>query len=228
MSINKLRPVQRQSTEALVTEHLRDFILSGDVAPGGRLTENALAEQLGVARSTVRMGLQRLAVEGIVVQIPYTGWEVASLSAEDVWELWTLRGSLESLASRLAAGRSEPEVHDALEAAFAALEAACASGDRRRMNEADFALHRAIVDSAGHKRLATQYRLVEQQVRLFIATSNEHVASGPEDITAQHAPLIAALRARDPEAAASAAWQHDQSEGARLMQWLERRDDADS
>ena len=57
MTISKLRPVTRQSTEAIVTENLRDYILSGEVEPGGRLTEIALAEQLGVARSTLRMGL---------------------------------------------------------------------------------------------------------------------------------------------------------------------------
>ena len=129
MTISKLRPVTRQSTEAIVTENLRDYILSGEVEPGGRLTEIALAEQLGVARSTLRMGLQRLAVEGIVVQIPYTGWQVASLSPQDVWEIWTLRGSLESLASRLAAARDEPEVRDRLDRAIEDLLAACQSGD---------------------------------------------------------------------------------------------------
>lgn len=226
MTISKLRPVTRQSTEAIVTENLRDYILSGEVEPGGRLTEIALAEQLGVARSTLRMGLQRLAVEGIVVQIPYTGWQVASLSPQDVWEIWTLRGSLESLASRLAAARDEPEVRDRLDRAIEDLLAACQSGDLRAMTDADFALHRAIVESSGHQRLASQYRVVEQQVRLFIATSNKHVAAGPEDIIAQHEPLIAALRAQDPEAAARAAWEHDETEGARLTRWLEQQTEA--
>lgn len=99
MSFDNLRPVARQSTEIIVTDTLRDYILSGEVAPGERLTEIALAEQLGVARATLRTALHRLTSEGIVVQTPYTGWHVASLSAQDVWEIWTLRGSLESLAA---------------------------------------------------------------------------------------------------------------------------------
>lgn len=220
MSLNKLRPVARQSTEAIVTDNLRDYILSGEVAPGGRLTEIALAEQLGVARATLRTALHRLAAEGIILQIPYTGWQVAALTAQDVWEIWTLRGSLESLGSRLAAERREPEVREALDRACQTLLDACASGALTAMSDADFALHRAIIDASGHGRLAAQYRIVEQQVRLFIATSNKHVATGPADIVAQHEPLIAALRAGDPEAAARAAWLHDETEGRRLMAWL--------
>ncbi|MEI4473794.1 GntR family transcriptional regulator [Frigidibacter sp. MR17.24] len=219
-TISGLKPVARQSTEAMVTEHLRDFILSGEIAPGARLTEIALAEQLGVARSTLRMSLHRLAGEGMVTLVPYTGWHVAALTAEDIWEIWTLRGSLESLASRLAAARPDPEVHHRLETFFTALETACARGSLREMIEADVALHRGIVEAAGHRRLAAQYRVVEAQVRLFVSTSNSFVATGPDDIIAQHAPLIAALRARAPEEAARAAWEHDETEGRRLTAWL--------
>lgn len=221
MSLNKLKPVARQSTETIVTDNLREYIVSGEVAPGDRLTEVALAEQLGVARATLRTALLRLTAEGIVVQIPYTGWQVAQLSAQDVWEIWTLRGSLESLASRLAAGRTEPDVRAALEQAMVQFERACADGNMPQIIETDFALHRAIVDASGHRRLATQYHVVQQQVRLFIATSNTRVATGPADIFAQHEALISALRAGDCEAAAVAAWAHDESEGNRLMAWMQ-------
>lgn len=223
MSFSKLRPIERQSTEAIVTDSLREYIVSGEVPPGHRLTEIALSEQLGVARATLRTALLRLTAEGIVVQIPYTGWQVTQLSAHDVWEIWTLRGSLESLASRLAVSRREPEVRAVLETAITTFLEACETGDLATMNTADFALHRAIVDTSGHSRLAAQYHVVEQQVRLFIATSNLRVATGPADILAQHEPLIAALRAGDAEAAAQAAWLHDESEGKRLMSWIEEQ-----
>lgn len=222
MSFDNLRPVARQSTEIIVTDTLRDYILSGEVAPGERLTEIALAEQLGVARATLRTALHRLTSEGIVVQTPYTGWHVASLSAQDVWEIWTLRGSLESLAARLAAQRTEPEVRADLKKAHDALLAACAKGKLKGMIDADVALHRAIIRASGHQRLAAQYMIVERQVQLYIATSNTHVATGPDDIIEQHKPLAAALLAGDAEAAALAAWEHNEKEGRRLMDWLNR------
>lgn len=221
MTLDKLRPVARQSTETIVTDNLRDYILSGTIEPGGRLTEIALAEQLGVARATLRTALHRLTSEGIVVQTPYTGWHVASLTANDVWEIWTLRGSLESLAARLAAQRTEPDIREALKTAHDALLAACAAGVMKGMIEADVALHRAIIRASGHKRLAAQYTIVERQVQLYIATSNTHVATGPDDIVEQHRPLAEALLTGDAEAAARAAWLHNETEGRRLTDWIE-------
>lgn len=215
-----LRPVAKHSAESQATDSLRDFILSGSLRPGARLTEVALAEQMGVARATLRTGLHRLASEGIVVQIPYTGWQVAKLSAEDVWELWTLRGSLEGLAAKLAAQSTDPAVKRGIRAAHEALLAACAAGNMEAISDADFALHRTIIDLVGHSRLKRQYQLVEQQVRLYILTSNSFVADGPEDIVRQHRPMIDALLAGDAAGAAEAAWQHNETEGHRLAAWL--------
>lgn len=228
MAFDKLQHVVRKSTESLVVDSLRDYILSGAVVPGCRLTEVALADQLGVARATLRTALHRLTSEGIVVQVPYTGWHVAALSAHDIWEIWTLRGSLESLAARLAASRRDPENLHRLGAAHAALLDACARGDLPGMIETDVALHRAIVAASAHQRLAAQYTIVEHQVRLYIATSNAHVATGPEDIVEQHRLLVAALLAGDAEGAAREAWLHNEREGARLTEWLERQQRTES
>jgi len=209
-----------------VIEALRDYILSGSVAPGARLTEIALAEHMGVARATLRTGLHRLAAEGIVIQTPYVGWQVATLDAHDVWELWTLRGSLEGLAAGLAAQTTDEAAFAAVLQAHDRLEAACAAGRMAEINKADGALHAAIIDAAGHGRLRHQYRLVEQQVRLLIATSNAFASDGPDDIARQHRPLAAALRGRDADRASREALTHNEVEGKRLVAWLTARHDA--
>lgn len=222
MKPNQPRPVAKQSVESQTTDNLREFILSGSVQPGARLTEIALADQMGVARATLRTGLQRLAGEGIVVQIPYTGWQVTDLSADDVWELWTLRASLESLAARLAVQRGAAAARVLIEASWENLLAACRRGNMKKIGDCDFALHRTIVEAAGHARLERQYQLVEQQVRLYIATSND-VAEGPDDIVEQHRPMVEALLAGDAERAGIEAWRHSESEGERLLAWLRRK-----
>lgn len=220
MTLNTLRPVAKQSAENQAADSLRNYILSGSVKAGARLTEIALAEQMGIARATLRTGLHRLASEGILVQIPYTGWQVAELTATDVWELWTLRGSLESLAAKLAAESTDPAVRDGISRAYAHLLAACAEGDMRKVNDCDIALHRAIIDGARHSRLQRQYQLVEQQVRLYIITCNTMVHDGPLDIIAQHRPLAEALLAGDAELAAREAWLHNEKEGERFAALL--------
>jgi len=218
MQKTALRPLARLSTEAQATLSLREHILSGALKPGARLTETPLAEQLGIARATLRMGLHRLASEGIVVQIPYTGWQVVALSAQDIWELWTLRGSLESLASRIAAERLTDAGETKVNEAMAALAAACRRGRVHDINKADFAFHRTIVDLAGHTRLAEQYRQVEQQVRLYIASTNLY--NEPDDwlqVIEHHRPLADALVERDPERAATEARLHNERFGKQLM-----------
>lgn len=213
----RLPPVRRQSAEAQAASILRDHILSGAVPPGARLTEMALADQLGISRATLRTGLQRLAGEGIIVQIPYTGWEVVALSARDIWELWTLRGSLEGLAARIAAGRMTPDRCDRLTRALGALEEACRGGRFQEVNEADFAFHRLIVGFADHARLLTQYRTVEQQVRLYIASTNVLNEDDLSIIVEHHTPLVTALIRQDADRAAAEAWVLNENVGRRLM-----------
>lgn len=227
MQKTALRPIARLSAEAQATLNLREHILSGALKPGARLTETPLAEQLGIARATLRMGLHRLASEGIVVQIPYTGWQVVALSAQDIWELWTLRGSLESLASRIAAERMTDEGEAKVKEAIDNLAAACRRGRVHDVNKADFAFHRTVVDLAGHTRLAEQYRQVEQQVRLYIASTNLY--NEPDDwlqVTEHHRPLADALIARDPERAANEARQHNERFGKQLMAAMREDEEA--
>lgn len=217
MQTRALRPIARLSTEAQATLSLREHILSGALKPGARLTETPLAEQLGIARATLRMSLHRLASEGIVVQIPYTGWQVVELSARDVWELWTLRGSLESLAARLAAERMTDSARERVQAVMEGLVAACRRGRVHDINKADFAFHRTMIDLAGHTRLSEQYRQVEQQVRLYIASTN--IYNEPDDwsvVIEHHRPLAAALLEGDPERAAEEARRHNEVFGKKL------------
>lgn len=222
---NRLKPIAKRSTEDLVTDSLRDYVLSGSVAPGARLTEIALAERMQVARATLRTGLHRLASEGIVVQTPYVGWQVVSLDATDVWELWTLRGSLESLAAGLVAQSTDAVAFASFGEAYERLVVACAAGRMATINAADAALHRTLIEAAGHRRLLRQFQLVEQQVQLLIATSNAFASDGPDDIARQHRPLADAIRARDAARAAYEAAHHNEVEGKRLLACLAARRD---
>jgi len=104
--ITSLEPPKRQSLDRAAADSLRRAILTGAIAPGARLTEARLAEQFMLSRGTVRAALQRLVSEGLVIQRPYSGWDVLTLTIQDAWELSTLRSSLEALAGRLVADKS--------------------------------------------------------------------------------------------------------------------------
>ncbi|WDZ79119.1 GntR family transcriptional regulator (plasmid) [Ensifer adhaerens] len=223
----KIKKVQKLSAEVQAASALRQGILDGEIPPATRLTEIRMAEQLGVSRATIRTAFHQLAQEGLIDQIPYTGWAVMSLSAHDAWELYTLRASLEALASKLVAtgirekGTTSPAIAR-LHEVFSDLEVACKSRKRKRIAEADFALHRTIIDLAGHRRLGEQYAMVEQQIRIYIASSDALL--DPASIIEQHRPIVTAISAGDVERAVQAAVEHNEQEGGKLVAHLEAQE----
>ena len=102
-----------QSVEEVVTNALREAILSGELRPGDRLLQEQLAEQLRVSRIPLRDALRRLEAEGLVRIGPRRGAEVTSLTPSDVKEIYDLRIKLET---------------ELLEAAIAALTGICVIG----------------------------------------------------------------------------------------------------
>ena len=84
---------------------LRDLILSGELLPGERISENLVAQRLNASRTPVRAALMRLASEGLLDPIPSGGFTVRAFTERDVIDAGEVRGSLEGLAARLAAER---------------------------------------------------------------------------------------------------------------------------
>lgn len=222
-SPTSLVPIEKRSAEGLALDRLREAIVGGALGPGSRLTEMALADQLGTSRATIRTALHHLVAEGLAVQVPYTGWMVTSLTADDAWELVTLRTGFEGLAASLAAERASIDALAGIARAFDDLSVSARSGKATQATAADFAFHRAIVDASGHERLREHYRRVAQQISILIASSNA-LMSDPALLIAQHKPLHDAIRQRKPERAGLVARQHIEIEGEALIAHLRERD----
>jgi DNA-binding GntR family transcriptional regulator len=204
--------IQKQSLDKQAAQAIRQQILSGAFAPGFRLVETWLAEQFALSRGTIRGALSELSHEGLVTQVAYTKWIVAELSGEAAWELFTLRSALEGLGARLAAQRITPEGGQLLSAAYDDLIAAASRADRAAVTNADFALHKLIIKLSGHGKLAEQYRLIEQQVRLLIASSNA-LLPAIDEIIGQHRPIVEAILAGHAASAERHIRFHNLSEG---------------
>ena len=211
--------IVKRSLDKQAADLLRRRIVTGALGPGFRLIESQLSEQMGLSRGTVRAALNDLTHEGLVTQTAYTKWVVTEFSADDAWELFTLRSALEALAARLAAERINPGERQRLWAAFARLEAAAELGDWGQLTDADFTLHKTVIEVAQHSRLAHQYRLLEQQIRILIGTSNSLVPTLCE-VVAQHRPLVEAIAAGRGARAERLARAHDLDEGGALVAHL--------
>ena len=90
-----------------VYEQLRQRIVSGDIPPGERLTEIALAEEFGISRTPVREALRRLEQDGLAERAA-RGMRVRERSPNEILEIYEVRILLEGAAARAAAIRRTP------------------------------------------------------------------------------------------------------------------------
>ncbi|MGH8777941.1 GntR family transcriptional regulator [Paraburkholderia sp.] len=89
------RKIVRPTTVELVTTAIRQRILSGELAPGEVLRQEALADELGVSRVPIREAITRLTGEGLLTNVPHKGAYVAELSIDEVKETFDIRLRLE-------------------------------------------------------------------------------------------------------------------------------------
>ena len=95
--------IVRAPLHVQVAERLRLLIDSGELAPGTRLNENELCQNMGVSRTPLREAIRSLATEGLVELQPNRGAIVSIVSQDDVTEILPIMASLEGLGGRLAA-----------------------------------------------------------------------------------------------------------------------------
>ena len=88
-----------------VLGQLREMILKGGFAPHSRLEEKQLASRLGVSRTPIRLALQSLAQEGLLIYRPHRGFQVRAFTAKEVIHAIEIRGRLEAYACEMLAQR---------------------------------------------------------------------------------------------------------------------------
>ena len=143
---------------------LRHGILHGDLQPGERLMEIQLANRLGVSRTPVREAIRMLELEGLVINIPHRGAQVARITRQDLLDVLEVRKGLEELAVKLACERmTDAELSD-LYTASREFEEKAESGDVLAMAEADEAFHAIIYTASGNKRLIQLINNLREQM----------------------------------------------------------------
>jgi DNA-binding GntR family transcriptional regulator len=136
-----------------VADEIHGMILRGDLAPGDRLVEDRLAEQLGVSRNPVREAFRLLEATGLVEVLPRRGAYVASFDLQDLQELLELRGAVESYAAGRAAERATPDDVAAIDRWIADGVAATEAGDPVRAAECHRGFHVEVERIAANRYL---------------------------------------------------------------------------
>jgi DNA-binding GntR family transcriptional regulator len=184
--------IARSTLPQVAAERLRALIIEGILAPGARLNERELSEQLGLSRTPLREAFRLLAAEGLLLQLPNRGVQVVALSRDDVCHAFEVMASLEGLAGELAAARVTDADLDDLKALQGDLE----KTHRRRDLPGYYRVNRAIHDRlnliAANPVLAQTYRTLN--ARRFRSNLN---GAKWDRAVAEHRSMLTALAARD-------------------------------
>ena len=198
--------ISRSVLSDQVKDRLLEAILDGRYPPGSRIVETRVAKELGTSQAPVREALRDLEALGVVETTAFRGARVRRPSTEELLEGFAIRAELESLAARLAIPRLTDEDLGVLAGYLEAMRRAAVAGESRAEATADAAFHGQIVALAANATLQRVWRTLEPFSRTYITT----VVPGVDRhwIAELHAPMLAALRLRDPDVAAAVIHDH--------------------
>lgn len=186
-----------------VFEQIRTSIIKGELSPGSKVNEPQLSKQYGISRGPLREAIRRLEGCKLVEVKPNAGARVVSLNSEQALEIYEIRESLEGLACRLAASKTNAEDCVSLRGLLANHEQQIQSEDGRRyyQKEGDLDFHYLIVQLSGNKQLfnllcGELYHLL----RLYRVQTSSW-PSRPRQAFKEHHQIVDALEAQDGELA---------------------------
>ena len=155
---------------AQVYRILRDDICQGVYAPGTRLQEVELAENLNVSRSPVREALRQLAADGLLLEIPNKGVYIKEFTVKDIEEIYDLRVMLESYGILHSDGHITSMRRERLLGLLTEMENYLEKGDLRSYTSVDERLHNHIVHLGDNSLINDTYdrvRSMNQQFRIL-------------------------------------------------------------
>jgi len=197
-SVSIHRTVLREEVKSVLLQR----ILSGHYAPGDRLVEIRIAEELGVSQAPVREALRDLESVRFVESAPFRGARVRQVSDAELIEVYPIRAALEEVAVREAAKRMGGDV-SALEAELTGMRRA---KDVAEQVEHDARFHELIVEASGNSRLLEIWSSLQVETRTAITALRMGLT--PKEAADLHEEIVNALRRRDARASARAIRNH--------------------
>lgn len=206
---------------------LRQEIVEGDLRPGHRLVELAIAKRFGVSQAPVREALRRLSQEGLAVNEPRRGTRIRQLTLQEIEQIYEVRAELEAYATRRFVARLTPSSGKALKRAYANLARASRASNQTAMLEQDVALHEAVLLGAHSEVLHETWLGVIGRWRGMRAIVASQWPQDPAGHLASHDPIVENLLAGDSKTAEQCVRTHLEQAFIELRTHLTAVDPAD-
>jgi DNA-binding GntR family transcriptional regulator len=197
--------LNNRTLRARIAQEIRQAILDGRIRPGDRLLERSLSEQFGASLTSVREALIELESDGFVMKEPNSSTTVTQMSFKEVEDLLELRGVLEGMAAERAARSASEDQIASLEELFEQRLSAIRGGDIALFIRRDYAWHQMIWRACPNRAVEETLEKLVQKFFAFCTiclVSNEDY-DAEQDAMAEFS-ILAAIKARDPEAARQA------------------------
>lgn len=199
--------LQSSSLTRLVAAELERLILAGELAPGEKLTEVALAGRLGVSRGPLREAFRMLDEAGLVRTEKNRGVFVRHIPLEEALEIFDLRAAMDELVGRRLAERIQPAALRELRALVDQMEQAVKAKDADAYHLLNLRFHDRLVELAGNSKLTAIYRKLIKELSLFRRMNLADATLLPVSAS-EHRQIVKAIASGDPEAAGRAMYEH--------------------
>ncbi len=214
---------KRQKTKmAVVAETLRSAILSGDLGPSERLTQEELAARFNVSMTPVREAIQQLVAEGILDQSPYKGVQVAEVTAQDATEIYLIRSSVEALAVKSGVPNLRISDVQRLRVLHSQIAELTAQGNITQVRKLNYEFHFILYQAANMPRL---YRIIQNLWAQSPWDTLYVIPDRARRVVEEHERIVSAIDQGDAQAAAQAMQSHLEAGMAMLIEFLSNRSD---
>jgi GntR family transcriptional regulator, rspAB operon transcriptional repressor len=210
ITASALTPISRTNgrrTGLAVYEALREAIVTTELEPGQQVSENEIAEKLGVSRTPVREALARLRDDQLVQIVPQLGTFVSRISVEGVDDAQFLREALECAAVRMVAERADDDDITELRELIARQEQARDAGDPDAFFTLDDAFHSRICELSGRPiawAIVARANGHLNRVRRLSLAEPRYIA----EMIVEHKVVVAEIANGDPDGAETALRHH--------------------
>lgn len=208
--------VQRHSLTRLVADAVDRLIVSGELAPGAKLNEAALAARLGVSRGPLREAFRLLEESSLIRQEQNRGAFVRVVSLDEAAELYEVRAGLEAVAGRLLATRIDASQIARLRRLCDDMQAAAERADVDAFHALNLLFHDEIVAMCANRSLLQLYRKLFKQLTLFRHRKLRAPHAVPH-FAGEHRAIVEQLARGDAEGSAQALLAHAEDGRRRML-----------
>lgn len=190
--------IKRQSLSDAVGDKIINWIITGELKSGEKVSSESIAKQLGVSRTPVREALKSLEKIGLIVSTPYVGTYVNALQLEDILEIYALRENLETFIIQYVIEHICPEDIEELEKMQQAINqiAEQTPGETIKLYKMNEEFHMRLYRISKMPRLCGIIQELWSNlafVRLFFVNREQY----GKEIKIEHTAYIEALKSRD-------------------------------